>query len=81
VPVTQNGGIWFLHALPQSPRLIEFHGITHPLAVRLLRTGAPLDFTYDGTTLRFEIRPTLRTGLDDVVAVETAPPHPAQVSV
>jgi alpha-L-fucosidase len=83
VPATAANGTRYLFALPKfqgtsayekdllpaSDETLTLRGAPHPSAVKLLRDGSPLKFTYVDGTLTIELPASLRTKLVDVVQV------------
>jgi alpha-L-fucosidase len=70
VPVTVNGNVWYLHALPEFKDAIVVTGVEKPARVALLRTGRDLDYTLADGRLEVRIPDSLRTSLPDVVRVQ-----------
>ncbi|MFC1738145.1 alpha-L-fucosidase [Planctomycetota bacterium] len=73
VPITIKKNIWYLH--PDYRREtwdepIVVQDVEKPVAVKLLRTGEPLNYTYNDQTLTILIPKSKRTDLTDVVAVQ-----------
>jgi len=70
VPVTKNGTTYYLHALPGWIGIMKLESIARPGEVKLLRTGEYLKYEWTNEMLSVAIPATLRTELDDVVAVK-----------
>lgn len=70
VPATRRGARVYLHALPKFVGGMELRETAKPVAVRLLRTGKPLPFSYENRTVRVTIPTQERTDLVDVVAID-----------
>ncbi len=73
VPITIKNNKWYLH--PDYKREtwdepIVVQDVKSPANVRLLRTGEPLNYSYDNQTLTILIPESKRTDLTDVVAVQ-----------
>jgi len=69
VPATIKDGIWYLHVLPDFTGTVEARGAGKPRAVALLRSGEPIEHSFGDGTLKIDLPPAARTGLDDVVVV------------
>jgi len=75
VPITVKDRIWYFHAqkndaTKQNPVVLK-DCTARPISVSLLRTGDPVDFSYESTTLSFSIPEKLKAGnVTDVVKVE-----------
>ncbi|MFC2113415.1 alpha-L-fucosidase [Bacteroidota bacterium] len=73
VPITIKDDIWYLHPDYRSETWDEpivVRDVKKPVNVWLLRTGEPLDYSYDEGTLTIKIPKSKRTDLTDVVAVK-----------
>ncbi len=69
VPVTRRGNVWYLHVLPGHRGAVELYAVPEPSAVKLLRDGINLKYTYEGRRITVTLPGELRTDLNDVVAV------------
>jgi alpha-L-fucosidase len=69
VPVTRRNGVWYLHVLSEHDGAVEVEAVPQPSGVRLLRTGGPVMYDYDGEALSIEVPDSDRASPDEVVAV------------
>jgi hypothetical protein len=69
VPTTIKGDTWYLHATPGFTGALEVRGVEKPVSVTLLQTRAPLEHSLADDTLTIDLPASVRTELDDVVAV------------
>lgn len=74
VPYTTKGDLRYLLVPPRFKSTVELKGTPRPADVRLLRTGEPVAFRFDGSetsgVVSFELPTGSRSGLMDVVAVK-----------
>jgi len=69
VPTTIKGATWYLHVLPDFDGTVEARDVEEPKSATLLRTGSPVEHSFSGGTLTIDVPASVRTDLDDVVAV------------
>ncbi|MFH1006348.1 MAG: alpha-L-fucosidase [Candidatus Latescibacterota bacterium] len=69
IPVTVRGNTWYLHFTDATVQDACVTDVERPLEVNLLRTGEPVPFGYKERQLTVSLRQSMRTSLDDVVAV------------
>jgi alpha-L-fucosidase len=74
-PVTVRGTTWY--AMPDPQDRIEIRDIARPESVALLRTGEPIDHTFEKGTLGLTVPEAMCTDLPDMVKI-TFPAPPAQ---
>jgi len=69
VPITRRPGIWYLHVLPKHQVAVELRDVPAPRVVKLLRTGQAISYQASQSRVVPQIPSTVRTSLDDVIAV------------
>jgi len=76
-PVTVRGTTWY--AMPDPQNRVEIHDVAKPATVTLLRTGEPIEHTFDDGTLGLTVPESMRTSLPDMVKITfAAPTEPIQ---
>jgi len=70
VPVTTRKGVAYLHFLPDFKNEVVWKHAPRPGKAVLLRTGQPLTYSYQDSTLRIELPPAQRTDSVDVVRLD-----------
>ena len=73
MPLTRDTDAWYVHVLPSVTRggqKPELRDVPQPKAARLLRTNAPVEYTYEGGKVTLRIPEETREYWDDVVAIE-----------
>jgi len=70
VPITTRGDTWFLHVMPNHRGPVTLRYVNKPEIVSLLRTGKPLEFTYEQGIVRTEIPQSEHTSFNEVIAVQ-----------
>lgn len=76
-PTTRKGNTLYLHVFDPPSEPVELRGLVEaPTAVRLLKSGEPLDWKVDMKTIQISLPADKCCAMDTVVAVEFAyPPH------
>jgi len=69
VPTTIKGKTWYLHVAPDFVDTLEIQDVEKPAAVTLLQTGKGLAHSFGNGALQIDLPASVRTDLDDVVAV------------
>ncbi len=69
VTITTRGLTWYLHVPPNHTGPVELRYVDPPASTVLLRTGETLPCKHDHGTLTIEVPTSLRTKLDDVIAL------------
>jgi len=79
-PSTRKGNTLFLHVFEAPSEAVELRGLIDlPKSVRLLKTGAELNWRFENKTILVDLPRALCDPMDTVVAVEfSAPPRRAQ---
>jgi alpha-L-fucosidase len=74
---TRQGDVWYLHVHPDADAEVHLKHVPEPEAVRLLRSGESIPFTYnaEAKTLTVTHPPERRATPDDVLAVTWEPPE------
>ncbi|MFH0824378.1 MAG: alpha-L-fucosidase [Pseudomonadota bacterium] len=69
LPVTVRANTWYLHFTTAEVQDACVADVEKPLEVKLLRTGEAVPFRYKERQLTVSLPQSMRTGLDDIVAV------------
>ena len=67
VPITKKEKIWYLHVLPDHDGAVVIKDVQKPSKVQLLRTKAPLDYSYEGRKITLTLPDNMRMDLNDVI--------------
>lgn len=69
VPVTVRANTWYLHFTTAKIQDACVADVENPVEVKILRTGEAVPFSYKGRQLTVSLPQSMRTSLDDVVAL------------